>query len=244
MTCRALSPISQVAVILSTMPRMLFNTTLIRPRCAVILIACLLAACAPSAVRTAESTATVFPLFSNPQVVATSAAGQDTFSDLPAEARASTRQGDPRPPAYWAVWNTCAADNRAALAAENGGRAAGWFLMDDLLADPGIQLGNYQVMTCEAGLSLLQGRTTAGEATDDPIYALASQLLAAELNLNVGAETCPIAEEAALGGHLVLSEAGFTGEGEYAGALTSESANAIPRLVELLSGYNRGELCR
>lgn len=223
---------------------MLFNTTLIRPSCTVILIACLLAACAPSAGNTSVSTVTVLPLFSNPQLAATPVDSKDAFSDLPAEARASTRQGDPRPPAYWAVWNTCAEENRAALAAENGGRAAGWFLMDDLLEDPGIQLGNYKVMTCKEGLSLLQGNTTAGEATDDPLYALASLLFAAELNLNVGAETCPIAEEAVVGGHLVLSEAGFIGQGEYAESITEEIATAIPRLVELLTGYNRGELCR
>lgn len=206
--------------------------------------AVLLTACAPSTDSKAESTTTAFAIFLNPQFGSTPIAGKDAFSDLPAEARASTRQGDPRPPAYWAVWNTCAEENRAALAAENGGRAAGWFLMDDLLEDPGIQLGNYKVMTCEEGLSLLQGDTTAGEAIDDPIYALASQLLAAELNLNVGAETCPIAEEAVVGGHLVFSEAGFNGEGEYAVSISGEIASAIPRLIELLTGYNLGELCR
>jgi hypothetical protein len=116
--------------------------------------------------------------------------------------------------------------------------------MDDLLVDPGIQLGDYKVVTCEEGLSLLQGTTTKGEAMDDPIYGLASLLLAAELNLNVSAETCPIAEEAVIAGHLVLSEARFNGEGEYAESMSDEIANAIPRLVELLTGYNLGELCR
>ena len=116
--------------------------------------------------------------------------------------------------------------------------------MDDLLADPGIQLGDYPVTTCEEGLALLQGRNAAGEDTSDPIYGLAAGLLAAELNLNAGAETCPIAEEAVLGGHLVLADAGFDGTGEYAAATSGEIADAIPRLVELLVAYNSGELCR
>lgn len=174
----------------------------------------------------------------------TPTAKADAFSDLPDEARVATRQGDPRPPAYWALWNTCAEGNRSEEAAAQGGRAAGFILMDDLIAKPGIQLGDYQVMTCEEGLSLLQRRTAAGKTTDDPAYSLASVLLAAELNLNVGGESCPIAEEAVLGGHLILSGISFNGSGEYAENLSAEFANAIPRLVELLDGYNRGELCR
>jgi hypothetical protein len=168
----------------------------------------------------------------------------DSFPEIPIEARISTRPGDPRPAGYWAVWNTCAPDNRADVAEANGGRQAGWFLMDDLLASPGVQLGNYPVSTCKEGLAVLQGRTTEGTETDDPLYELASQMLAAELNLNVGAETCPIAEESVVGGHLVLSQVGFNGEGEYAVGPSSEIASAIPRLVELLSGYNSGLLCR
>jgi hypothetical protein len=115
--------------------------------------------------------------------------------------------------------------------------------MDDLLDDPGIQLGDHPVTTCEEGLALLQGgdaaRAEAGVSLDD----LAAVLLAAELNLNVGAETCPIAEEAVLGGHLVLSRVGF-GTSGVAVAPSGEIADAIPRLVELLLAYNRGELCR
>jgi hypothetical protein len=142
------------------------------------------------------------------------------------------------------VWNTCAPDNRADVAAANGGRAAGWILLDDLIADPGIQLGDHPVTACEEGLALLQGRNAAGEETGDPIYGLAAGLLAAELNLNAGAETCPIAEEITLGGHLVLSTVGFDGTGEYAATADTEIVEALPQLVELLAAYNTGVLCR
>jgi hypothetical protein len=130
------------------------------------------------------------------------------------------------------------------VAAANGGRPAGWIIMDDLLADPGIQVGDYPVMTCEQGLALLQERNAAGVETGEPIYGLAAALLAAELNLSAGAETCPIVEEAVLGGHLVLAGVGFDGRGDYIAAASGEMANAIPRLMELLIGYNSGELCR
>ena len=166
----------------------------------------------------------------------------DDFSDFPAEARAATGGGDPRPPAYWAVWNSCAPDNRAAEAAANGGRAAGWVLVDDVLADPGIQLGEHLLTSCEESVALLKGRTAEGRVTGDPAYGLAAQLLAAELNLNVGAETCPLADEAVLGAHLVLSSANF--DGESATPLDAEAGGALPQLVDLLTAYNLGELCR
>ncbi len=168
----------------------------------------------------------------------------DAFSDLPDEARVARGAGQPRTAGYWALWNTCAPENRADVAAVNGGREAGWILVDDLLEDPGIQLGNYLVPACPEALALLQGRTATGEETSDPIYGLAAALLAAELNMRAGSEICPIADEAALGGHLVLASANFAGTGEYASVLSDETASAIPRLVELLQGYNRGELCR
>ena len=204
----------------------------------------LLASCgsptaAPSATPAAPPpTATAVPPSPTPTLPA------DAFSDLPAEARVARGAGQPRTAGYWALWNTCAPENRADVAAANGGREAGWILVDDLLADPGIQLGNYPVPACPEALALLLGRTAAGEESGDPVYGLAAVLLAAELNMRAGAETCPIADEAALGGHLVLASAGFDGTGEYGAALSDETANAIPRLVELLQGYNRGELCR
>ncbi|MDF1597979.1 MAG: hypothetical protein P1T08_18035 [Acidimicrobiia bacterium] len=73
------------------------------------------------------------------EVITTLAATSDIpviISELPPVARASDDGGEPRSAAYWALWNTCAPDNRSELAAANGGREAGWVLVDDLLADP------------------------------------------------------------------------------------------------------------
>jgi hypothetical protein len=167
-----------------------------------------------------------------------------TPSPTPDPMHAATGGGDPRTAGYWSMWNSCAPDNRAETARANGGRAAGWFIMDDLIDDPGLQLGDLRVETCEQGLALLHSQTEAGEQTDDPIYELASALLAAELNLGVGSKSCPIVEEAVFGGHLVLLSANFSGSGKYAAIITDEVANAIPHLVELLTTYNRNELCR
>jgi hypothetical protein len=172
--------------------------------------------------------------------VPTSADG--ILSSLPTEARAAAGGGDPRPTTYWAVWNSCTPDNRAAEAAANGGQAAGWVLVDDVLANPGIGLGDHLLTSCEESVALLQGRTAAGVETADPAHTLAGQLLAAELNLTVGAETCPAAEEALVGAHLVLSSAGF--DGVSTSPPDAETGGALLRLVELLTAYNSGELCR
>jgi hypothetical protein len=162
--------------------------------------------------------------------------------NIPDEARASSGGGDPRPPAYWAVWNSCASDNRADLAAANGGRDAGWVLVDDLLANPGIALGDHLLTSCDESLALLEGQKASGEETGDPIYALSAELLAAELNLNVGAESCPAAEEAVLAAHILLSSNDF--DGQSSSPLDSEAGGALNRITDLLSAYNSGILCR
>ena len=166
----------------------------------------------------------------------------DDRFDLPPEARAATRGGNPRPPAYWAVWNTCAPDNRSAEAEANGGTDAGWYLVDDVLVDPGIGLGDHILTTCEESVALLEGRTATGDETADPAFTLAAQLLAAELNLNIGAETCPAAEEAVVGAQIVLSAARF--DGVSASPLDAEAGGALPQLIDLLAAYNTGVLCR
>jgi hypothetical protein len=200
----------------------------------------LLSACSSSG-NIATNSAEIFPTTSSDHFDSDIEQG-DSFSDLPKEARKASRFGDPRMSGYWAKWNSCAQDNRATQAAAHGGRASGWILMDDLISNPGIQIGDFQVKTCEVGLAILSRQTIDDKDYNELVYELAKQLLTAELNLNTGAETCPISEEAVIGAHLVLSNAVFNGTGEYS-VLSEEIASAIPRLVELLKGYNAGDLC-
>jgi hypothetical protein len=161
----------------------------------------------------------------------------DVRFGLPPGARTSTGGGDPRPASYWAVWNTCAPENRADVAAANG-----YVLLDDILADPGIALGEHPVERCDEGVELLTGSSSDGATTVGAAYVLAGQLLAAELNLNVGAESCPVAEEAVVGAHLILSTAQF--DGVSASPLQGEASGSLDDIVDLLTAYNTGELCR
>lgn len=209
------------------------------PVSSVVVLLALLATTCTGANDVATSTTTTTVLSTTVSTIALA----DVLADLPEVARASNGGGDPRPPGYWAVWNTCAPDNRAAEAAANGGRAAGWLLVDDVLADPGIGLGDHLLASCEESVALLQGVNGAdGEETSDPAFELAGQLLAAELNLTAGAETCPVADEAVVGAHLLLSTANF--DGVPPSPLDAEAGGAVPQLIDLLEVYNAGELCR
>lgn len=160
------------------------------------------------------------------------------------EARAAVGGGEPRTAGYWSILNSCAPDNRADVAAANGGRGAGWILLDDLIENPGIHVGEYTVETCEDGYHFLQRDDQNGYPTHDPITRLAAQVLTAELNLNAGSESCPIAEKAVLGGHLLLTKVGFNGPGEYGNSLSEGTKVALTPVLNLLRAYNSGDLCR
>lgn len=158
----------------------------------------------------------------------------------------SSGGGEPRGTGYWLLWNSCAEGNQAETARANGGRAAGWIIMDDLLADPGILVGAIAVESCPQGVNLLQGRDAQGVVRQsDPAYTLAAQLLAAQLNLATGSEYCPAVDQAVQAGQLLLISLDFNGSGSYLGppAANPDVETAIA-LIDQLSKYNSGVLCR
>jgi hypothetical protein len=159
---------------------------------------------------------------------------------------ASTGGGEPRTAGYWLIWNACAEDNKADVAAANGGREAGWIILDDLLEDPGIWLGDLAVETCEQGVASLRGQDTSGmEKPDDAAYKLAAGLVVAQLNLAVGAEYCPAVDQAVRAGQLLLVSLSFDGAGDYLGPdQAPEDREVALFLVEQLGLYNAGQLCR
>lgn len=154
--------------------------------------------------------------------------------------------GEPRATGYWLVWNSCAPNNRADEAAANGGRAAGWIIMDDLLQDPGVLLGELELIRCEDGLRLLESRPVQGSASpDDAAYPLAAQLLAAQLNLAVAAEYCPAVDDAVRSAQLLLLGAGFNGSGQVLELEASTEERELARFLTVqLTEYNSGALCR
>lgn len=154
--------------------------------------------------------------------------------------------GEPRSPGYWLLWNSCAPDNRAEMARGNGGREAGWFLVDDLLDDPGVYLGDLQVESCRQAVELLQSRSISGEdRSDDVAFTLAAELTASQLNLGAKAESCQVADEAVLGSQALLKSLGFDGHKVVIGVGNPTSSRAeVERFLTILQEYNRGKLCR
>lgn len=192
----------------------------------------------------AMPTVPIVPDTKEPAAIATPQIQLDDLpEDIPAEARISNGGGDPRTAGYWVIWSTCGENNQSAVAAANGGREAGWILLDDLLADPGVTVGDFAVLTCEQGVNLLERQMADGTLSDDPVYRLASEVLTAELNLSTGAESCTAVEGALRIGHVLLSSLAFNGSGEYLSA-DSRELSATQEVTTLLSVYNTGALCQ
>jgi hypothetical protein len=158
--------------------------------------------------------------------------------DVPPLARLARGGGQPRTDGYWVRWSTCGEDSRAEMAAANGGAEAGWFLVDDLLENPGITLGDWAVTSCEEAVATLQGDSS------DPVSRLARQLLAAELNRAARSGTCAAAGEAIVSGQALLAALGYGGPGAAHGELKPEAAESMARVGALLGLYNDARLCR
>lgn len=198
----------------------------------IILTIHLISACASPA--TVNPPPTIAALTIVPEKIPTS----ETF-------RQSSSGGEPRSPGYWLIWNSCAEGNQSETARTNGGREAGWILMDDLLADPGILVGALPVETCQQGIHLLQAQNLSGiEMKNDSAYTLAAQLLAALLNMATGSEYCPASDQAVSQAQQLLVRAQFDGTGSYLGPpVLNQEVEAAGSLVEKLAQYNAGTLC-
>jgi len=152
--------------------------------------------------------------------------------------------GDPRTPGYWKNWNTCTGGNQAETAAKNGGPDEGWFILDDILNDPGISWGDFTIGSCEDGVSILDQRDLSNDKkkASDAAFTLAMHLLAARLNFAAGAETCQAAWDVALEAEDLLVNLAFDGTGNYLRPKDSGYQPAID-LAGKLDQYNNGYLC-
>jgi len=162
--------------------------------------------------------------------------------------------GDPRTIGYWKNWNTCTGGNQAGVAAKNGGAAAGVYILDNLLPQTlstgdSITSDDYKVTNCLQAVKILSKQDQSGRnKASDAAYELASQLLAAKLNLAAGAETCSAVQTAVTSGQLLLDQINFNGSGDYLGSGRLTAAKAAQRnqalsLANALDQYNNGNLC-
>ncbi|HEY3408774.1 MAG TPA: hypothetical protein VGK53_11445 [Propionicimonas sp.] len=164
--------------------------------------------------------------------------GLPTF---PPETRLSSGGPEPRSPGYWVTWSTCGAESQAGIATANGGRPAGWILLDDLLADPGMFLGRVPIEACDAAVAVLTDSATP--RAQPAVRVLARQLLTAELNVSSGAETCPAAEATIGLGQAMLTRLDYHPDALFPQSSRVDSETAT-ELALMLSDYNQGLLCR
>jgi hypothetical protein len=148
--------------------------------------------------------------------------------------------GEPRTIGYWKNWNRCTGGGQAANADKNGGAAAGFYLVEDLLPQ---LIGDLNVTTCQNAVKILDKSTLAGrKSANDGAYELASQLLAAKFNLAAGAETCSAVQTAVVNGQNLLDAINFNGTGSYLTKSSAQRTLAIS-LASTLDKYNNGKLC-
>ena len=148
------------------------------------------------------------------------------FSVSPGQTRAfevdnSRPGGEPRTIGYWKNWNRCTGGNQSATAQKNGGAAAGFFLVEDLLPQT---IGDLSLTSCDQAVKLLAKQDASGRSrSSDAAYGLGAQLLAAGLNLGAGAERCSAVQQVVLDGQTLLDAINFTGVGDYLGSKSKDN---------------------
>jgi hypothetical protein len=144
--------------------------------------------------------------------------------------------GGQRTIGYWKNWNTCSHDGAFVdRAAKTGNHLADEFLPQTL--------GTYVVNTCQQAVAILS-KTPFGatkNAANNAAYNLASQLLAAELNVAAGAGTCGSATTAITQANALLTAIGF--DGVHLPSMTAAQKQQALALAAILDQYNNGLLC-
>jgi hypothetical protein len=178
--------------------------------------------------------------------------------------------GEPRTIGFWKNWNRCTGGRQWETAEENGGADEGWYILDDLLNDPGYHFGdplnsgnqglqldgdlnNFLLFRngigwkgktdCQAGVLLLDKSdiVSGKKAASDPAFNLAAQLFAAVLNYSAGAEQCNAATTAMNQGKSLLTDVHFNGTGSY--RTKGATATQMNTVARTLDQYNNGNLC-
>jgi hypothetical protein len=153
--------------------------------------------------------------------------------------------GEPRTIGYWKNWNRCTGGGQAKNADRNGGKATGFYLVEDLLPQ---LIGDFNVTTCQQAVKILSKQDQAGKSkSSDAAYELAAQLLAARFDLGAGAETCSAVQTNVVDGQALLDLINFTGSGDYLGSKVKGALLTLRKqalvIATNLDSYNNGNLC-
>lgn len=108
-----------------------------------------------------------------------------------------------------------------------------------------LPLGSYTVTDCHVAVRILSKQNTAKQnKASDPLFNMAAQLLAAELNVKAGASTCPTATSVISQANALLAKYSWTPVGNgYTGKLSAADKTLAGTLATQLDAYNNGGLC-
>jgi hypothetical protein len=146
---------------------------------------------------------------------------------------------------FWKNWASCAGSSgkqkpvldQTLLAASNAGHA---ITIGTLVLDPKV-LG--ATAACQDAVNILNKSTLSGKKmSSDPLFNMAAQLLAANLNVAAGAGSCASAASAINAAQALLLKYKFDGNG-YTGKLSTADATLANSLATTLDQYNNNQLC-
>jgi hypothetical protein len=136
---------------------------------------------------------------------------------------------------YWKNWSSC-----------SGGKQTP--KLDQTLASfpgGGVQLGKLFVNTCPVAVSVLNKSDIKNgkKMSSDPLYNMAAQLLAVELNLQSGSATCPNLSTKRSEAQAFLNKYSWNGTGTYTYPKGSTDPASINALATFFDKYNNDLLC-
>jgi len=145
---------------------------------------------------------------------------------------------------FWKNWSSCTGGGQkptldnTLLAAANAGHP---ITLGLLVLDPNV-LG--RSTACSYAVNILNKTTitTGKKMSSDPLFNMAAQLLAADLNIQAGAGSCAAAASAINQAHALLTKYNFNGN-TYSPKLTTADANLANQLATSLDKYNNNKLC-
>jgi hypothetical protein len=146
---------------------------------------------------------------------------------------------------YWKNWSSCTAGHQAPVLDQmlrklaNGGTPE---TLGKLVLNPSA-LG--ASTACQYAVNILSKSAITGtKMPSDPLFNMASQLLAADLNLAAGAGQCPASATAINSAHALLAKYGFDGKSSSSQLkVTSADATTANNLATTLASYNSDKLC-
>ena len=161
-------------------------------------------------------------------------------------------EGDPRTIGYWKNWNTCTGGGQQYTAADNGGSAAGFWLLNDVLEQIA-PIGVLAPLTCEDAVNILnkseivdsdKRNAKPKKRASDAAYGMAAQLIAAKANVAAQAGACTEAGAAITEADALLVTIDFDGTGAFLSPKDKSGQGArANELAGILDRYNNGELC-